>query len=204
MTGNRTGGVFIAVEGPNGVGKTTAAAALTIHLKAMGVAVLPTTEPSGTPLGRLIREGEAELSGRTLALAIAADRAAHLARDIEPALAAGRHVVSDRYLPSSLVLQRLDGLSTAEIWRYNSWAAPPDVTFYLEHDPAAIRCRLNERRHHSRLERLGSPERELALYAEAYDFLTGYGWRQIRVDCRGLTPADVAAVMLDHLDLQSV
>ncbi|MFI6813297.1 dTMP kinase [Nonomuraea sp. NPDC050328] len=193
-------GVFVAVEGPNGVGKTTSAAGLTARLRERGIPVLLTTEPSDTPLGKLSRSGESGMVGRALALAIAADRAAHVQSEIEPALAGGTWVISDRYLPSSLVLQRLDGMELEEIWTYNAFAPPPAVTFYLDHDPAIIRARLDERRHRSRLERIGSPEQEVALYGDAFRFLEGRGWRQSRIDCRDRTPAEVVLFMTNVLD----
>lgn len=193
-------GVFIAVEGPNGVGKTTSAAALAARLRERGIRVLLTTEPSDAPLGKLSRSGESGLCGRALALAIAADRAYHVQAEIEPALDAGTWVISDRYLPSSLVLQRVDGMDLEEIWTYNAFAPPPELTFYLDHDPVIIRARLDERRHHSRLERIGSPEQEVALYGDAFRFLERRGWRQARIDCRGRTPAEIVHAMTAHLD----
>jgi dTMP kinase len=195
-----TGPGFIVIEGPNGAGKTTTAALLAARLHDRGHAVHPTTEPSATPLGRLVRSSEANLSGTALALAVAADRAAHIDTEITPALRAGRTVISDRYVQSSLVLQRLDGMSIAQIWSYNDFALPPTMSFYLQLDPATIRARLNKRRHLSRLEHAGSPERELALYEDAYRFLARRGWHQARLNCRGLTPGQVADMMLDRLD----
>lgn len=195
-----TGPGFIVIEGPNGVGKTTTAGLLTERLRERGHVVHPTTEPSATPLGHLVRSSEANLSGRALALAVAADRAAHIDTEITPALEAGRIVISDRYVQSSLVLQRLDGLSIAEIWRYNDFVLPPAISFYLQLDPATIQARLNERRRLSRLERTGSPERELALYDDVFQFLARRGWHQAQLNCRGLTPGEVADMMLDRLD----
>ncbi|MER7548152.1 dTMP kinase [Spirillospora sp. NPDC127506] len=194
-------GIFIAIEGPNGVGKSTSARLLATRLAMRGHSVHLTTEPSRSRLGALIRQIEAELSGRALALAVAADRAAHVADEIEPALAAGKVVISDRYLPSSLVLQRLDGLPLAEIWRYNAFVPHPFLTVYLEEDPAVIAARLKERQVLSRLEQAGSPSRELALYRKAYAFLGRRRWRQARVDCRGLAPNEVVKAMLGRIEL---
>lgn len=191
---------FIAVEGPNGVGKTTSAATLYALLRERGTATRLTTEPSDTLFGHLVRSGEFGLSGRALALAVAADRYAHIESEIQPAINAGQVVISDRYVQSSLVLQRLDGLTLSEIWQFNQHVPQPTVSFYLQLDAGTIQARLNGRDKLSRLERVGTPTRELALYQDAYDFLDRCGWRQIKVDCRGLTPEEVAGRMLDHLD----
>src|SRR5215468_10918806 len=91
-------GFFIAIEGPNAVGKTTITDRLAAALRARGAAVHVTTEPSATPLGRLVRSAESHLSGRALALAVAADRYAHLEAEVTPALGAGKVVITDRYV----------------------------------------------------------------------------------------------------------
>ncbi|MBO2443871.1 hypothetical protein J4557_40760 [Actinomadura nitritigenes] len=75
-----------------------------------------------------------------VALAVAAERPAHVAGEIEPALAAGKVVISDRYLPSLLVLQRLDGLPLAEIWSYNAFAPRPFLTVCWRRIPRSSRC----------------------------------------------------------------
>ncbi len=92
-------------------------------------------EPSPTPLGQLIRAGTGECTGMALACLVAGDRHHHLATEIRPALAARQIVLCDRYLPSSLVLQRMDGISgtsspsstrapTSPAWPSSSTAAP--------------------------------------------------------------------------------
>ncbi len=105
---------FIALEGIDGSGTTTQLARLTAHLRALGRQVHATREPSDGPVGRLIREillgghrsdDGAEVDGRAMALLFAADRRDHLRREIEPALASGIDVVTDRYLLSSLAYQ---------------------------------------------------------------------------------------------------
>jgi dTMP kinase len=193
-------GMFVVIEGPNGVGKTTTATLLTTRLRERHeLPVHLTTEPSNTPLGRLLRSSEAVLTGRALALAIAADRYAHLESEIVPQLDNGHHVVCDRYAQSSLVLQRVDGLTLAEIWRYNAYVMPPTVSFYLEDEPDVIRERLASRGELSRLEVIGSPGRELILYNEAYDFLRRQDWEQVKVDCHGKKPAGVVGNILKQL-----
>jgi dTMP kinase len=192
-------GFFIAVEGPNAVGKTTITGYLAAVLRARSTTVHVTTEPSATALGRLVRSAESYLPGRALALAVAADRYAHLESEIIPALTAGKTVITDRYVQSSLVLQRLDGLGLAEIWSYNSHVAVPGMSVYLEDDPDVIAARLRRRPALSRLEAQGSPARELALYRDAFRFLARRRWPQARIDCRGLDPEGVAAAIMARL-----
>ncbi len=123
-------GMFIALEGIDGSGTSTQTRLLARRLRDGGYRVLETCEPSRGPIGRMIRE---RLSTRsepiepaTLALLFAADRLEHVAREIEPALAEGVIVISDRYVLSSLVYQSLecDAAWVAEINRHARW---PDL-----------------------------------------------------------------------------
>lgn len=184
---------FIAVEGPNGVGKSTVIALTGELLADHGVPVHVTKEPSTTLLGAAIRELEPSLPREALALACAADRHDHLVREIEPALSDGKLVLSDRYVPSSLVLQRLDGLEIDYIWSLSEDVRPPDLTIYLEDDPSTIDERIASRTGTRRFERPGTAARELALYSEARDFLADRGWAQEVIDQAGRPARDVAA-----------
>jgi len=191
---------FLAVEGPNGVGKTTIATRLATQLRVRtDRPVHLTSEPTDTPLGRLLRRSESVLQGRALALALAADRAAHVEAEIIPALDEGRHVVTDRYVQSSLVLQCLDGLDLREVWSYNRYVLPA-TTFYLEDDPDVIAGRLARRPALTRLELTGTPAKELELYRNAFAFLRRQDWQQHAIDCRGKDPDRVVADILDRLD----
>ena len=98
-------GWLIAVEGTDGSGKSTQARLLAQHLGAVY-----TREPGGTPLGERLRDMVLDPAGdrpvdRAAALMIAAARAQHVAEVVRPALAEGRHVVTDRYLESSIAYQ---------------------------------------------------------------------------------------------------
>jgi dTMP kinase len=193
--------LFIALEGPNGVGKTTIATLLATRLeKRTGRPVHLTGEPTDTPLGRLLRASESVLHGRPLALALAADRAAHVESEIIPALDDGSHVVTDRYVQSSMVLQRVDGLDLDEIWAYNQYVLPA-TSIYLEDVPEVMTSRLAQRASLTRLEIVGSPGRELELYSEARQFLDTEDWQQHVIDCHGKDPNRVVAAILDSLKL---
>lgn len=98
-------GVLIAVEGGEGAGKSTQAALL-----ATAIGATLTREPGGTPAGEQIRSllldpANGPIGARTELLLMLAARAQHLAERIEPALAAGRHVVVDRFTGSTLAYQ---------------------------------------------------------------------------------------------------
>ncbi|BCY11068.1 dTMP kinase [Actinoplanes sp. L3-i22] len=190
---------FIAIEGPSAVGRSTIAELLADRLAAIGdIGVHLTAEPTRTPLGQLVRRQQNMLHGRALALALAADRYAHVETEIIPQLNDGRHVVTARYVPSSLVLQRIDGLDLDEIWSYNRYVLPATV-IYLEDDPATIRARLCQRATLSRLEASGSPERELVLYREAKAFLDEQEWKQHVISCAGRTEEQVVGDILGAL-----
>ena len=105
-------GQLIVIVGPKRVGKSTTAQHLARRL-GRDREVSWTTEPTSTPFGELLRSRESILSGRAYALALAADRVMHFDSEITPALQKGHLVVTDRYVQSSLVLQRLDDGWTA-------------------------------------------------------------------------------------------
>ena len=104
-----TTGLFISVEGIDGVGKSTQLGLLEQYLAAEGRKVLRTLEPGGTDLGQEIRHlllhRKGDVSPRSEALLYAADRAHHVATKIKPALERGEVVLTDRYLDSSVAYQ---------------------------------------------------------------------------------------------------
>ncbi len=99
---------FIVLEGIDGAGTTTQAKLVAAALRERGHEVVETREPTDDPIGRLIRKMLAEReapAADVLPLLFAADRLEHLRWVIEPALAAGKVVVCDRYTLSSEVYQ---------------------------------------------------------------------------------------------------
>lgn len=143
-----TRGRFIAFEGGEACGKSTQAALLAAALDAV-----LTREPGGTTVGSSIRSLVLDpatdgLDARAEALLMAADRAQHVAQVVEPALAAGRHVVTDRFAGSSIAYQGGGrGLPADEIRRLSEWATGgvwPDLIVLLE-VPAETAARRLER-----------------------------------------------------------
>jgi len=130
-------GRFIVLEGIDGSGTTTQALRLAEALRADGHEVLSTHEPSDGPIGVVLRQALTRrlvgLSDRVLALLFAADRLHHLAAVVEPALAEGKVVVSDRYVLSSLAYQGMR-LPLAWVESLNAAARRPDLTLYLDVD----------------------------------------------------------------------
>lgn len=104
------GGKFITLEGGEGVGKSTQARALAAALRGRGIDLIETREPGGSPGAEAIRalllEGERDRwSARAEALLFAAARADHVEKTILPAIQAGKWVICDRFLDSSLAYQ---------------------------------------------------------------------------------------------------
>ena len=138
-------GRFVVFEGGESVGKSTQAAWLATRRGAD-----LTFEPGGTRLGRELRRlllGEAgvRLDVISEALLMAADRAQHVAESIRPALEAGRDVVCDRYVGSSLAYQGYGrGLDTATVRLLSEVATGglwPDLVVLLDMDPQRARDR---------------------------------------------------------------
>ena len=103
-------GLFITVEGGEGVGKSTNMALLERHLRDHGVELVVTREPGGTPLAEDIREllltpREEQVSSLSELLMMFAARAQHLEAKIEPALAAGKWVLCDRFTDATYAYQ---------------------------------------------------------------------------------------------------
>src|SRR6202012_1607535 len=137
-------GLFIALEGGEGAGKTTQARMLAIWLREQGFDVITTREPGATKIGMRLRAllldtAHAEMSPRAEALMYAADRAQHVDEVINPALARGAVVITDRYVDSSLAYQgAARGLRAEDVAWLSRWATGdlvPDLTILLDLPP---------------------------------------------------------------------
>jgi dTMP kinase len=149
---------YIAFEGSEGCGKSTQARRL-----AEAIDAVLTRETGGTAIGRRLRDilhdtSVTDLDHHAEALIAAADRAQHVAEVVRPALAAGRHVVSDRSVYSSLAYQGYGrGLPVAEVRSVNQWALVdtwPDLVVLLT-VPADVAAERMSRRELDRFEQAG-------------------------------------------------
>jgi dTMP kinase len=193
-------GVFVSVDGPSGAGKSTIVHHLAQQLVATGEHVHVTAEPSTGPIGALCRELTETVTGHALACLYAADRYHHLETEIRPQLDAGQTVITDRYIPSGLVMQRFDGIDPAFLWQLNAEAYRPDLSVILEADPEMIAERLHERGPQNRFQLSpGSSHAEMYFYRQATDRLIQAGFDVLRVDCNQGPPEKSAAFIRNRL-----
>jgi len=135
---------FVAIEGIDGSGKSTVIS----HLAGILPRVYVTREPSGGPIGRLIKEWA--LRGGSSdphidALLFAADRIEHYRREVKPKLMEGFLVVTERYVESSIAYQGAAGVPIDFILYINSLVPKPDLTVILDVDPQIAVERISRR-----------------------------------------------------------
>jgi dTMP kinase len=193
-------GMFVTVDGPSGAGKSTIVHHLAQLLVAGGEEVHVTAEPSKGPIGDLCRELTETLTGHALACLYAADRYHHVETEVRPNIEAGRTVISDRYIPSGLVMQRFDGIDSSFLWQINAEADRPDLAVILEADPEVISQRLTERGPHNRFQITpGSSHAEVHFYRQATERLIEVGFEVLRVNCNQRPPAQAASLIRDRM-----
>lgn len=187
-------GVFIALEGPEGAGKSTQVRMLEEWLRARGLDAVVTREPGGTPVGeearRILLESESVAAETELLLMLAA-RSALVAGVIRPALEAGRVVVTDRFFLSTLAYQvHGRGLPRPDVEAMNAFATgglTPDTTLLLDVDPElGAERRRTAGSGPDRIERAGAAFHRRV--AEAYRLLAGEDDRIQRVDGSATPP----------------
>lgn len=173
-------GLFVTVDGPNAVGKGTFIDELLKKLSVQQKIYL-TKEPTLTRLGKFAKTNEGELTGLPYAYLIAADRCLHIESDILPHLKRGEIVISDRYIESSFVYQKYDGVSYDEIWDLNARFLIPDLSILLIADSKIISQRLSERTEFSEYEKKMTRSDELVFYRAAKQFLSNKGFRYLEI-----------------------
>ena len=154
-------GAFVSMEGPDGSGKSTQIALLTEALDQWGFEVVHSREPGGSPVGEQIRKvllspESGDMAPVTEALLFAASRAEHVRKVIRPTVAAGKVLLSDRFLDSSVAYQGGGRkLGAACVLQINSEAVDgwlPDATVYLDIDHRVAMSRRMKANEPDRLE----------------------------------------------------
>ena len=161
MKKNTTKGFFVAIDGPNGVGKTTLLEEIEKIIKSKNVQLHKTKEPTNSILGKFIREISEEINGDTLACLVSADRYEHLKNEIIPELKKGKIVITDRYILSSLILQVMDGVKESFILNLNSKIIKPDLQLAIFAEEEIIQNRLKQRDKLTRFEKNNQSKKEI-------------------------------------------
>lgn len=154
-------GYFIVFEGPDGSGKTTVADAVCNKLTANGFDIVHTREPGGIDIAEQIRNvildpKNTAMDARTEALLYAASRRQHLMEKVLPAIDAGKIVICERFVYSSLAYQgKARGIGIDAVYKINEFAiegCKPDLTIYLDIDEKLGQSRINQRETKDRLD----------------------------------------------------
>lgn len=146
-------GLFISIEGPDGSGKSTQIENIKRFFAEKNMEIVFTREPGGTAIGERIRElildrSHTEMDSMTETLLYAAARAQHVAQVIKPAVDAGKIVICDRFVDSSIAYQGYGRKLGECVWDINKFAVDgcmPDVTFLMKLDPRVGRGRIDEK-----------------------------------------------------------
>src|SRR4051794_7031882 len=204
-------GVLVPIEGIDGAGKTTLAAGLVEALRERGIEAEALREPGGVELSErvrdLVQDPALDVDPRAEALLYAAARAQLVAERVRPALDAGRWVLLDRFVDSSLAYQGAGrGLGIEAVRAVNDFGTGglvPDRTLLLRIEPAAGRARAEGRgAAPDRLER--EADAFFAEIARAYEDLAAAEPARVRVLDANLPPEELLAAALQELsDLMS-
>ncbi len=192
-------GIFICIDGPNGVGKSTIINELSNLSKNLGVGVHFTKEPTTSNIGQFIRNEQDNFNGVALACLIAADRYTHIEEVISPNLKNNKIVISDRYLPSSLVYQVIDGVEPDFIWNLNKDIILPDLFVFISAKPETITERLSARNKLTRFENSITPQLELTLYKDVFNILLSKGYHILEIQNDIISAQENAKIIWDTI-----
>ena len=149
-------GFLLCIEGLDGCGKSTHVRLLARWLRSRGRKVVITDEPTDDVIGKIIKRmlrGELKLPIAAEALLFTADRVQHISDVIEPALKAGKVVLNERYVCSSLAYQSARGVPVSWIASINKHAIKPDLTILIDIPAKAALARIKPSRRLDEFER---------------------------------------------------
>jgi dTMP kinase len=189
-------GKLIVFEGAEGAGKTTQIKRLAERLAQAGIPCVAVREPGGTPVGDAIREilldREWHVTDATEALLFMASRAELIAREIRPALGAGKVVLLDRFFLSTYAYQIAGrGLPEPEVRAANSLATGglvPDFTLLLDIPAEEGLARADARGDRDRMEKSGAEFHDQV--GKAFRKFTDRAWQDSHPECGPITLID--------------
>lgn len=181
MNKNFYSGKLIAIDGPNGVGKTTLIQKLKKELAKREIDAYFTKEPTESELGIFLRSYAEKHEGISVACLVVADRYQHLKDEIVPQLEKGKFVITDRYVLSSLILQGMDEVSEEFILALNNEIIQPDLQIAVFADSNVIQNRLKERNYLTRFEKGNKTDIELEYMEKGIQVLQGKGINVFRL-----------------------
>lgn len=201
-------GLFITFEGGDGSGKTTQLRLAAAALREMGYQVVETREPGGTKLAEQVRalvlDPQMPLNNNTQALLFAAARSEHVEKVLRPALEAGKLVLCDRYIDSTLVYQGYAADASEEylekLYRLNCFATDgfmPQLTIFLQGKPEELLARRQARGIIDRFEAKGLDFQD-KLYAGFMELAAKYPERIKCVSALG-TEEEVLQTVLEKI-----
>ena len=201
MIPNHYSGKLVAIDGPNGVGKSTLIEKLKVRFAELGVPILFTREPSESEIGSFTRKFAEKSTGLPLAYLVGADRYFHLETEIIPKLQEGNYVFTDRYVLSSLILQRMDGVDSSVICEINNNAIKPDLQIVVWANENTLQARLGERECLTRFERGNKSGKELAFMKSGVRILEEMGVTCVHIRNDGNLDENVERIVHCVLEL---
>lgn len=146
-------GLFITIEGGDGAGKSTQMDNIERYFTERGFSCVRTREPGGTSIGEKLRNilldaDNSEMEPVTEMMIYAAARAQLVREFLKPELDAGKVIICDRYVDSSVAYQAFGRDLGDAVWGVNKYAVDdvmPDITFWMDIDPESGRKRIGNR-----------------------------------------------------------
>ena len=194
-------GKFVTLDGPAGVGKSTTIDNLQNLLISHEIVSKSITQPSKSEFGQFIRSNAHIYGKEALACMVAADRYDQEQSIIMPSLRDGINIICDRYVPSSFVLQGMDGVDESFIRSINSRVIVPDYSFILTASPDIIETRLNKRgtRHTFKAD-MGKSAEEVSRYERIIPRLGELGYNTTVINVDTLAPSEVAEALYEGVE----
>ena len=186
---------FIVIEGCSGSGKSTLQQSLKDLFVSNGFKTLTTKQPSLN----FKPDNENKKYGLELFELLIEDRKWHVENVITPALNNNQIIICDRYIPSSLVYQQIDGLENELIWNKNLEFPKPNLTIFLNVSDSVLKERLSFRNKITRFEEDNFRQNEIVLYKSTAKFLIEKNWNILELDTENLNSLQLANLIYDYL-----